>query len=92
MLTVHAALAVCLAVQVSGQLFGGPMLRFGFDFPGFAAPEAFEDQESAGLPGKMEELLTGMTKARPGVKTKVKTQHKGKRYYGDCQAEDRAVA
>ncbi len=78
----YTILGLMLAAFASGQLFDRPVLQFGFDFPGFAEPEAFEEVDPpfmglSGIRERMAELSKGQMKKRPGVKTKVKTRHEG---------------
>eukprot|EP00794_Sanderia_malayensis_P016304 gene16304-17944_t len=72
---------VFIAGSSYGQLFGGPVVQLGFDFPDFAGPEGIEDSPFLGLGGiqqRIAEITKGQMKPIPGVKTKVKTKHEGK--------------
>ena len=73
MLLIYSLFAIILLNETSGQLFG----RFGFEFPGFSAPEAFEDNPFTNIQERISELMKGSAKPRKGVKTKIKTEQKG---------------
>ena len=74
MLLIHCILAIAIFEGTAGQLFG----RFGFEFPGFSAPEAFENEDFGNIQQRIADLMKGSTKPKKGVKTKVKTMQRGK--------------
>lgn len=70
---IYSLLVIILLNETSGQLFG----RFGFEFPGFSAPEAFEDDAFGNIQERISELMKGSAKPKKGVKTKIKTEQRG---------------
>ena len=73
MLLTQALLVFAVLAETYGQFFP----RFGFEFPGFSAPEAFEDNGFTDIQDRIASLLKGSKKPRKGIKTKVKTERKG---------------
>ena len=79
MLIIYCSFLLVLGTEVSGQLFQG---RFSFpiEFPGFSDPEAF-GEEGFGfkdVQSRIADLMKDSKKPRKGVRTKVKTERKGK--------------
>ena len=74
MLLTYSIFTIFLLGETSAQLFG----RFGFGFPGFSAPEAFEDDPFTDMQERISDLMKGSSKPRKGVKTKIKTEQRGK--------------
>ncbi|XP_065052795.1 uncharacterized protein LOC135682021 [Rhopilema esculentum] len=73
MLLIQMLLVFAVLAETYGQFFP----RFGFEFPGFSAPEAFEDTGFADIQDRIASLLTDSKKPKKGIKTKVKTERKG---------------
>lgn len=74
MLIASSILTIFLLKEASGQLFS----RFGFEFPGFSAPEAFDNDGFADIQERIADIMKGSAKPKKGLKTKVKTEQRGR--------------
>ena len=76
MLILYCAFVLVLGTEVSGQLF---QARFGFpvEFPGFSDPEAFGEEGFKDVQSRIADLMEQSKNPKKGVRTKVKTEHKG---------------